>query len=246
MKQQGNREMPENHSVERKLYNVTLDWEPGDDEQGDYATSVWALNEDEAIRLVAEEMADSSEVEHENDADRAAYIERVIEGAGQFAAELVADAVDRDLANLLSDRPDALQAIRAILNGQPALPETVQVEARKLPEMGLWVALAEHETEPGTQPALFAQLGEPGDAEILSRFSDDSSRHELKVVGVFDLSHLIKVDQASRNALDQYVRAMSTVSSAAPAADTPKTSSVFDTMVPWGLNRSPIGPSSNH
>lgn len=246
MNQQEDRKMPENDSIVRKLYNVTLDWEPGDDEQGDYGTSVWARNEDEAIRLVAEEMADSSEVEHDDDADRAAYIERVIEGAGQFAAELVEDAVDRDLANLLSDRPDALQAIRAILNGQPALPETARVETRKLPELGLWVALAEHETVPGTKPALFAQLGEPGDAEIFSRFSDDASPNELKVVGVFDLSHLIKVDQASRNALDQYVRAMSTVSSATPAADTPKTSSVFDTMVPWGLNRSPIGPSSNH
>lgn len=101
-----------------QLFNVTLDWEPGDDEQGDYATSVWAVDEDDAIRRVAEEMADSGEVEHDTNEERAAYIERVIEGAGQYAAERVQDALIRDLGNFLKDRPDALKAIKAILDGE--------------------------------------------------------------------------------------------------------------------------------
>lgn len=99
-----------------KLFNVTLDWEPGDDEQGDYATSVRAINHDDAIRRVAEEMADSGEVVHNSDADRQQYIQRVIDGAGQYAAELVEDTLAYDLENLLKDRPDALARIKAILD----------------------------------------------------------------------------------------------------------------------------------
>lgn len=99
-----------------ELFNVTLDWEQGDDEQGDYATATWALDEDDAIRQVAEEMADSGEVHHETDADRTAYIQRVIAGAGPYAAERVIDTIRSDLGNLLAERPDALAAIKAILD----------------------------------------------------------------------------------------------------------------------------------
>ncbi|CAE6795334.1 hypothetical protein R70006_05046 [Paraburkholderia domus] len=120
------------------LYNVTLDWEPGDEEQGDYATSAWARSEDEAIRRVAEEMANSNEVSFDTDEERAEYIERVINGAGPFAAELVKNAVTRDLGDLLADRPDALAKIRAILNGDQSFAQ----EQRKLPESDIFRDLA--------------------------------------------------------------------------------------------------------
>jgi hypothetical protein len=58
-----------------ELFNVTLDREPGDDEQGDYATSMWAIDADDAIRRVAEEMAESGEVSHDSAQDRTAYVE---------------------------------------------------------------------------------------------------------------------------------------------------------------------------
>lgn len=115
--------------VERlELFNVTLDWEPGDDEQGDYSTSVWAINSDDAIRRVAEEMADSGQLSHGSAQERGSYIESVVAGASQFAAELVKDTVSADLANLLCDRPDALKAIKSILAGGPVNTETARVD----------------------------------------------------------------------------------------------------------------------
>ena len=70
-------------AVALELFCVTLDWQPGDDEQGDYSVSVWAVDEDDAIRQVAEEMADSGEKSFETEAERVAYIQCVIDGAGQ-------------------------------------------------------------------------------------------------------------------------------------------------------------------
>ncbi|WP_425952944.1 hypothetical protein [Ralstonia pseudosolanacearum] len=117
-----------------QLFNVTLDWEPGDEEQGDYATSVWAVDSDDAIRRVAEEMANSGEVCFDSDELRSEYIERVVNGAGQFAAELVKDSLDYDLGNLLKDRPDALTAIKAILDGAQVVetnPSTIDLSSDK-------------------------------------------------------------------------------------------------------------------
>ncbi|AZG12123.1 MULTISPECIES: hypothetical protein [Cupriavidus] len=105
-------------AVALELFCVTLDWQPGDDEQGDYSVSVWAVDEDDAIRQVAEEMADSGEKSFETEAERVAYIQCVIDGAGQYAAEHVKNRLLSDLDNLLrNDRPEALKAIKAILDG---------------------------------------------------------------------------------------------------------------------------------
>jgi hypothetical protein len=129
---QANQAVVELKSKPLNLFNVTLDWEPGDNEQGDYATSVWAVDHDDAIRRVAEEMADSGEVQHDSSTERAEYIERVIRGAGQYAASLVEDTLSNDLENLLKDRPGVLARVKAILNEQeqPAviqIPESVGV-----------------------------------------------------------------------------------------------------------------------
>ncbi|MGY6257322.1 hypothetical protein ACXIVK_28075 [Paraburkholderia caledonica] len=111
---------------------------------------------------------------------------------------------------------------------------------RKLPEKRLWIALVEHESVPGTRPVLITQANEPSDAEIFSRFRDEADAAELAVVGVFDLSHLVSVDSSSREALAAYVRSASVDATVKQDVATARVPSVFDTMVPWGLNRSPI------
>ena len=97
-----------------QLFKVTLDWGQSV-EDGDYCTSVWAADADQAIRFVAEEMADSRN--DMNDAKRAAFIERRIEGARKGAAVLVKDDIVGDIETILKTRPDAAKAIKAILNG---------------------------------------------------------------------------------------------------------------------------------
>jgi hypothetical protein len=75
---------------ELTLYRVTLDWCYGDPEQGDYCSSVWAEDDDAAIRLVAEEMADSGEVELDTPDERDEFIADRIAEAGPYGAEEVA------------------------------------------------------------------------------------------------------------------------------------------------------------
>src|SRR5438093_1353370 len=74
------------------LYAVTLDWNPNNREEGKYSANVWTTSHEAAIRMVAEEMADhpDSEVTEGDDARREEFIGNIIDGAGQFAAESVA------------------------------------------------------------------------------------------------------------------------------------------------------------
>lgn len=74
------------------LFTVTLDWNSNNPEEGDYCTSVWAMDEDAAIRAVAEEMADHSDagIPEGDDAARAEFVENVVQSAGQYAAMRVA------------------------------------------------------------------------------------------------------------------------------------------------------------
>lgn len=72
----------------------------------------------------------------------------------------------------------------------------------------LWVALVEHQSQPGTRPVLFAQPDEPTDNTILSRFRSDADESELEVAGLFDLSHVVSTDPVSKEALETYARQM--------------------------------------
>lgn len=86
------------------LFTVTLDWNPNDTDEGDYCTSVWATDQDTAIRLVAEEMADHQEspVEEGDDQGREDYIQELIDNAGSYAAESVADSLVSTVRDLIS------------------------------------------------------------------------------------------------------------------------------------------------
>lgn len=84
------------------LYNVTLDWNPADAEEGDYCESVWAEDADKAIVLIAEEMAYSGEKEFDTDAERQAFIDEVVGGAGPQAAVLVARNLPREIERQLA------------------------------------------------------------------------------------------------------------------------------------------------
>jgi len=81
-----------------KLYTVTLPWSHSDNEMGDYASSVWAESEDEAIRLVAEEMATADDM---NDTFRSIFVRQQIEKAGHYCTELAAQSMLDDLEQLM-------------------------------------------------------------------------------------------------------------------------------------------------
>lgn len=157
------------------------------------------------------------------------------------------------------ERADHFRLFECTPAGEPMLPVPMKAINRRpddFPEFGrwmdayvkslqirLWVALVEHESVPSTRPVLIAQANEPGDTEILARLASEADASELRVVGVFDLSHAISVDALSKDALGQYVRSAKVESTAKEKVAKQGVPSVFDTMVPWGLNRSPVGPS---
>lgn len=85
-----------------RLFCVILDWNPDNAEEGDYSDSVWAKDEDEAIALIAEEMADSGEEEFDTEAKRQEFIDGIIAGAGLYAATLVANDLPRSIEMLLA------------------------------------------------------------------------------------------------------------------------------------------------
>lgn len=75
----------------RTAYNVVLPWNPSDSSEGDYASAVWATSADEALRLVATEMASSGEKVFETDAEREEYIAILLDCSGGYVAEALAD-----------------------------------------------------------------------------------------------------------------------------------------------------------
>ena len=75
-----------------KLYRVTLDWQQGDPEQGDYCTTVWATDDDEAIRLVAEEMAD--QLKHDSDKAHEMWVTDRIEDGNGAIEDVAAGLLD--------------------------------------------------------------------------------------------------------------------------------------------------------
>ena len=83
------------------LYSVTLFWGAPDSDEGDYCNSTWATSREQAIRNIAEEMADCGRREFETEAERLAYIESLIADAGPYVAEAVMDRTQRDLELLL-------------------------------------------------------------------------------------------------------------------------------------------------
>lgn len=78
------------------LYTVTLAW--GGDDEGTYTTNVWANDEQHAVRLTAEEMADSGDVEFDTPEEREEWIADTITGFRDVC--MTAKQVKYDLALL--------------------------------------------------------------------------------------------------------------------------------------------------
>lgn len=91
-----------------RLFMVTLDWNSSNAEEGDYADKTWAPNVDAAIRNIAEEMADSGEVDHESEDERTKFIEALIAGAGPYAAQEVSLGILSDVHELMTGGEDDL------------------------------------------------------------------------------------------------------------------------------------------
>lgn len=83
------------------LFEVTLAWNSSNSEEGDYSDNVWARDEDHAVRLLAEEMADHKHSYCTTDEERARFVERKVENAASHAAIRVASNVMSDCEDLL-------------------------------------------------------------------------------------------------------------------------------------------------
>lgn len=105
------------------LFAVTLDWNTNNREEGDYANSVWAENDEAAVRLIAEEMSFTASACTQTKKARAAFVEAAIESASVYAAVRIADTALNDVERLIagpnaemSDEAKAdLEAVRAIM-----------------------------------------------------------------------------------------------------------------------------------
>ena len=84
-----------------QLFSVELDWNPSNDEEGTYASQVWAKDEDDAIRELATEMAEHSDSGCETQEARDKFIQRTIESADPYAAVRVSDEIVSGLTGLL-------------------------------------------------------------------------------------------------------------------------------------------------
>lgn len=84
----------------KRLFRVTLDWNSNDREEGDYCTTVWAKDADDAILataiLMTEDRTDDTR------AERKAFINGLVDAAGPYAAVDVAAGLQDTLRELLA------------------------------------------------------------------------------------------------------------------------------------------------
>jgi hypothetical protein len=85
-----------------KLFIVTLAWNPLDSGEGDYCDTVWAVDEDDAVKQLAEEMAQHEDSGAETAADREKFIANAIENASNYAALCVASQIASHLRELMA------------------------------------------------------------------------------------------------------------------------------------------------
>lgn len=92
------------------LFDVTLDWNSSNSDEGSYSSKVWGRDEDHAVRLLAEEMADHKHSYCSTDAERERFVERRVENAPHYAAIRVASTVLNDCTELLKGPTEELTA----------------------------------------------------------------------------------------------------------------------------------------
>lgn len=85
-----------------KLFVVTLAWNPRDSGEGDYCDTIWAENDDQAVQLLAEEMANHPNSGTETAKDRARFVANAIEQASNHAALCVASQTASHLRDLFA------------------------------------------------------------------------------------------------------------------------------------------------
>lgn len=93
----------------KTLYEVEFPWNNLDPEQGTYCTTVWAADEDEAARVVADEMAEHNHSGCETHEQRSEFASGLM--AGDRRVTQVEPAVASGLEELLSDQlfPDGVR-----------------------------------------------------------------------------------------------------------------------------------------
>jgi hypothetical protein len=96
--------------VFRKLFKVTLPWNSRDPEEGDYCDWTWAASGTDAIRQIADQMADDPIAGIKSEDEREEFIDRVVKGAGRYAAEIVKDEIIADVETLLKGENGSLVA----------------------------------------------------------------------------------------------------------------------------------------
>ena len=92
------------------LFEVTLEWNSSNSDEGDYSTNVWARDEEHAVRLLAEDMAHHKHSYCTTDEERERFIERRVENAASHAAIRVASNVLSDCEDLLKGPTEELTA----------------------------------------------------------------------------------------------------------------------------------------
>ena len=120
--------VPGERNVSTRPINVTLPWNPSDSSEGEYATTVWAVDDESALQLAAEEMADSGEKSFDSAEEKAEYVRELVADGGHivdalddlkynlgvvFGNELFPDGITRDissqvLAQILRENRDRL------------------------------------------------------------------------------------------------------------------------------------------
>jgi hypothetical protein len=147
------------------LYSVTLPWNRNDPDEGDYCDSVWAGGRMEAVRLIAEQMADTKDESFNSDEDRQEFIENLVNYGGECWR--VEDRILNDIRNLLGgptgtltqNAENDLEKVAQIMAAHsPAPPEAPVKESFTDPVARLhhavvaaqeqfWTAIAKHYPE---------------------------------------------------------------------------------------------------
>jgi hypothetical protein len=85
-----------------KLFVVTLAWNPMDSGEGDYMDIVWAVDEKEAVKELAVQMAQHDVHGKDTEAEREAFVVNAIQSASRYAALCVASQTGSNLHDLMA------------------------------------------------------------------------------------------------------------------------------------------------
>ncbi|MBN3760885.1 hypothetical protein [Burkholderia sp. Ac-20365] len=114
---------------------------------------------------------------------------------------------------------DGNAAAQRVLGSFQAAREAASQQPSNPTGQKLWLAIVSHVSVPGTLPAMFFQSECPDTRAVKARFSDSAQPGELRVDGVFDLSHALGTDIRSMTAVQGFIEALGYVGNPAETAD---------------------------